>query len=289
MTRTDTTPAEPLTVTQLQELVFNQVGKNLLRYQTIELKIKDTLRLSKFELTFDGLNKYTKDKHDQITCSTFGGLIHKFMGLIEPEENLQSDKDCDAQDRTSSPEYQNGARAFMCFEFTAYRPQDFKNHMLQELQTIVKQRNDFVHNFQEQHDLTSIDGLRKALTELEQQFSDAEFIYKEIDAFCNDVSAIRDRALTAFASHFALITNEDFAAVLAILAFTIKAAPEWVSINSACNYAKESVPEKYAVVKQTFKVKKMVELLQLTGLFEIDEQSTDRGKRIVIRALPLSW
>lgn len=290
MTRTDTTPAEPLTVTQLQEQVFTQVGRNVLRYQYIELKIKDILRLIKIEVAPTAINEFPQSNHipNSKLKSTFGGLIDEFLEFLETEQDQSNQKDTSSESlKRAKKAFGKGALCYFRFNMCVSATLVEKAQLASALRDAVLQRNDMVHHFISQVSMSDVASLSKTLSDLKQQYAQAQFLVDQVRMYAQIAYSTMQRAAFDFQKTEALIELPEEARIVInhILEFCGSSQTEWVSVNHACSYAKDCDPENYAVVKTVSKVKTMSELLRSTGLFEFKQQATANGHKAMIRVV----
>lgn len=292
MTRTDTTPAEPLTVTPLQEQVFTQVGRNVLRYQYIELIIKDILRLIKIEVAPTAISEFTQSNHipnSKLKLKpTFGGLIDEFLEFLETEQDQLNQKDTSSESfKRAKKAFGKGALFYLRSTLFISATTEEKEQLATALRDAVLQRNQLVHHFISQVSMSDVASLTQTLSDLKQQYAQAQFLVDQIRMYAKMAYRLRLQTTFYFQMTASLIALPEEAMIVInhIFEFCGSSQTEWVSVNHACSYAKGCDPENYAVVKTVSKVKTMSELLRSTGLFEFKQQATANGHTAMIRVV----
>ena len=153
-----------------KKIVEQKVGRNVLQFQELELKLKALLSLSKIEGTLSELAARLDKRGNKIKSKTMGQLASQYTDEVL---NLQDELPQDPDDLKE---------AFLRFRFWLDLDDELLKSRTKELTELVSERNDLVHHFLQRNILESKESRDQALNYLDQQHKKIQSEIRHIDS-----------------------------------------------------------------------------------------------------------
>ena len=237
---------------QVRNEVLRRIGRNVLRFQEIENKIK-------FILIFSSSRPdQIQVQLDKVKRQTLGTLIDKFL--------------TDVHSTTNNPEVDDNPDQF---NFKIRLAEPFLHQRRDFLERLVDERNDLIHHFLPRFDPESVSSCKENLTYLDTQH---ESLQSELVVLNHCVNHINDMLQS--------VTGEEgvrlnlAAKVLGILwdvASRFSARDGWTSLTTAEQLVKQTSGNDLKAFKKAYRVKTLREYMETCGLFDIRQDLTKRG------------
>lgn len=163
---------KPKELREAHDQLCQEIGRNLLRFQLLELLLKDLVSKSKVEVTLDSVKQPNADQQ------TLGGISTRFF------EEVVSELD---------PTQANDQSNHLKIEFSFRIPlnQEAKNEWMDRVRKLIKERNDLIHTSLKTMDLKSVESCQKEIDYLTLQRSRIQLEVDWLKEFRNSQSEMR--------------------------------------------------------------------------------------------------
>lgn len=155
-----------------RDRICQETGRNLLRFQLLELLLKDLVSNSKIEVTLESVKQPKTDQQ------TLGGISTRFF-----EEVVSELDPLRASDQT------NHAKIETYFRITL--KEEAKAEWIDRVRKLIKERNDLIHTSLKTMDLKSVESCQKEIDLLIQQRSRIQFEIDWLKEFRNSQTEMR--------------------------------------------------------------------------------------------------
>ncbi|MBE3743435.1 hypothetical protein HJ196_15160 [Vibrio parahaemolyticus] len=259
------------------EDIQQQIGRNILNFQTLEQLLKTILSNQSFSGGMSGLHSAICKKQDAIRKQTLGQLVGQYT-----EESITTG-DTDDTEFKDLDEPQVSVR----FE-TRLTPNDYaeKQKIFSQL---VYERNQLIHHFLPRLDSSSGESLEELSSELDKQnqrvTTEIRFLQSTLKGLDELRRATSDYIKSeAFEKKFELLwlQQSDLVIILSDIASQISRTDGWSSLPLAGKLLKNNFPEEADGMKERYGYKSLKKLLLATEMFEVVDEQTKRGGTIQV-------
>lgn len=264
--------------------VLRKIGRNIMLFQELE-------HLLKFIVVNGELSGFSRDL-EKIKAARVKNISKQTMGTLVGQYIENTNLDSEA----ISSELEVIDDAYLSFRFhfecdaTSYEAKKVR------LANLVSDRNKLVHHLLPRFDSNSVDSCRIIGDELDEQ---SEKVRQEIKDLKAKVKAL-DRAKNLLASFLdseegkkimehSYLVNTPLVIMLGEIAVQMQRADGWTLINTAGQLLKQHLPEEVAVLKENYGHKSLKSLILATEIFDMHEETTDKGGTRVLYRLKSGW
>ncbi len=159
-------------LSKARDRLCQEIGRNLLRFQLLELLLKDLVSTSKVEVTLDSV------KRPQTDQQTLGGISTRFF-----EEVVSDLEPTPANDQTNHLRFESHLRISL--------KEDAKAEWIERVRKLVKERNDLIHTSLKTMDLKSVESCQKEIDFLVLQRGRIQHEIDWLKAFRNSQAEMR--------------------------------------------------------------------------------------------------
>lgn len=166
-----------------QREVQRMLGRCLLRLQQYERQIKAIMADHEMSAPVQAVETARVKRAEGVARKTLGTLVGELVGsfLVGGEPEVVPDAPDDLSDH----------RATVSIRFTlGLSPEDYAQTET-ELRELVQLRNTLVHHFIDQHDLSSVEGCRRAQEALEADYRRIDQHYQRLRSWAEDMDIAR--------------------------------------------------------------------------------------------------
>lgn len=247
--------------------------------------------LLKFIVVNGELSGFSRDL-EKIKAARVKNISKQTMGTLV--EQYIENTNLDSEAISSEPEVIDDAYLSFRFHFecdaTSYEAKKVR------LANLVSDRNKLVHHLLPRFDSNSEDSCRIIGDELDEQ---SEEVRQEIKDLKAKVKAL-DKAKNLFASFLDseegkktieqfYLRNTPLVIMLGEIAVQMQRTDGWTLINTAGQLLKQHLPEEVAVLKENYGHKSLKSLILATEIFDMHEETTDKGGTRVLYRLKSGW
>jgi len=262
--------------------VLRKIGRNLVLFQQVEHILKYLIANGQFSGKTGEIKANKERRAERVHKKTMGMLAGQFLDEI----HLGSDEDTENREELKE--------AYFSFSFKVDCDSVYYESRKQAMASIIDDRNDLIHHLLPKFKPDLIESCLEIGQYLDQQ---REKLLPELDLLKNMVENLQEgrKMLAAF-----LVSEEGkefFASSLPRKSSVVtllediaaeKARPDgWVSLSTAGQLIRQHVPDEILALHEKYGHKTLKGLILATELFDLCEESTDRGGiRVLYRLKP---
>lgn len=269
-----------MTIEQSKNEVLRKIGRNVMLFQQLEQLLKFIITNGSISGYASELESNQKQKNESIKKQTMGQLVGQYLKTTHSAEELIDD----------AKEFKE---AFISFKFQIESDSVYYETKKADLSKMVFERNELIHHVLPRFDLNSLESCIELEYQLDNQ---KEKIIHEINDLEQKIKHLQEvkKALVDFIDsdegkkQFELSWLRQTPLVLLLGDISVQTArPDgWTSINIAGQLIKKYAPEESALLKTKYGYKSLKALILATELFDIYEELTDKGSRILYKLKP---
>lgn len=263
--------------------VLRKIGRNMMLFQQLEHLLKFIISNGSFSGFVSEVSSNKEQRAASIQKQTMGQLVGQYLEATNPEY----------QELSNEPEELK--EAFISFKFHTGCDSVYHETKKDSLAKIVSDRNELVHHMLPKFNTNSVESCIQIDKQLDEQ---REEILCEINELRQKVDSLQEgkKKLAEF-----LISDEGkkqfeiswlrqsrLVLLLGDIAVQTARADGWASINMAGQLIKQHAPEEVALLKERYGYKSLKALLIGTEIFDIYEEPTEKGFRVLYR-LKSGW
>ena len=256
---------------ELNNEIYQKVGKNLVLFQRVEGLLKYLLSNSNISC-YAGELSDTINKQMQEISNSQNGTMGK---LVKQYKNLNQ------TDKADLPISLNKAS----ISFNCNFSQDLERQ--EELTLLVEQRNRLAHCFLEDWDLGDIDNCNLAIEHLSSQHEKAKIEFEHLLA----QAQLLEEAKIELAEFLKIeyLKHSRLIKLLIDISKTQSRQDDWTSLSKAEQLINKDFPKEICGLKKIYKCKTLRRLMEITELFSIHDEATDKGGIRTIYKLKLKY
>lgn len=262
--------------------VLRKIGRNLVLFQQVEHMLKYLIANGQFSGNIGEIKANKEQRAESVRKQTMGMLAGQYLDEIHlgSEENSENQKEL--------------KEAYMSFSFKVEYDSAYYETRKQALASIIDDRNDLIHHLLPKFNPSSINSCLEIDQYLDRQ---REKLLPELDVLKNIVENLQEgnKTLAAFLASeegkefftSSLSRKSSIVTLLEDIAAQ-KARPDgWVSLRTAGQLIKQHAPDEISALHENYGHKTLKGLVLATELFDLCEESTDRGGiRVLYRLKP---
>jgi hypothetical protein len=263
--------------------VLRKIGRNMLLFQQMEKLLKFLIINGKIEGYTDELKSKQEQRSETIYRKTMGKLVGDYI-----EDTFSDFKEIPQTPKDSE-------RVFISFRLNLETDSVYFENKKKILAEIVSDRNELIHNFLPNYDLTSIEGCREIEEHLDQQ---REKLLPEL----NEIKIIIENLVETKNLFYDFLNSDDgkkrfFSPIrggrilyyLGEIASQIVRPDGWTPLSVAGQIIWKQKPEEITDVFKKYCHKTLKKLIMATEIFEIKEEPTKNGGIQVLYRLKPGW
>lgn len=262
--------------------VLRKIGRNILLFQQVEYMLKYLVANGKVSGYISEVSENQKQHTEAIKKQTMGQLVGQYL------ENTHTVRD------ESTGEEERLSEAYMSFSFRVDSDATYYETKRQSLASIVAERNELIHHLLPRFNPDSIESCQETDQFLDQQ---REKLLPEIDTLKTQIESLQDgrEQLAKFLNsdegkkHINLqwLRQSRLVILLGDIAAQMARPDGWALLTSASQLIRQHAPEEVAVLNKRYGHKTLKGLILATELFDIHEETTQKGGiRVLYRLKP---
>lgn len=262
--------------------VLRKIGRNMLLFQQVEHMLKYLIANGQVSGNIGEIKANKEQRTEMVHKQTMGMLPGQYLDEI----HLGRDENTENQEELRE--------AYLSFSFKVECDSDYYETRKQSLASIVDDRNDLIHHLLPKFNPDSIASCMEIDQYLDQQ---REKLLPEFELLKTMVENLQEgmKILAAFlkseeGKEFFVSSLPRKSPVVRLLddIAAQKARPDgWVSLSTAGQVIKQHAPDEISALHEKYGHKTLKGLVLATELFDLCEESTDRGGiRVLYRLKP---
>lgn len=252
--------------------LLQKIGRNLLLFQKLETLLKSLVISSRSELDATGLTEKSQKRKDGILKVTLGSVAQQYL----------DDVHANSESNVSTEENSGSIR--MITRFYLQRSPVELARKVQSFQSLVSERNEFVHHLQPSIDFSSVDSMTALGESLDSQrervqaeIDEAENILQSFNSIIADVKKIFASDLVITALHASILSTSPIIALLREIASDPEREDGWTLLSHAGHVLHKALPEDMQSLKSTYGEKNLKAIMVKSGNFEFKDEPTNKG------------
>lgn len=262
-------------INELQDKVYLLLGKHLIRFQTVEMRLKNLLRCNCSVI----MEKESSPQiiAPQVQNYTLGGLstnaLNSFFILDTVEESQLIEK-ADSASRID-------------MKISCNLSENSHQELNFQLQEFVKDRNFLVHNFQEKFNLSRLDECQQAVDFLLELEKKHQPFLDQFEQYCLAAQKGIDTQISflksnIFKTHFIFPLDEIYKEIQLFINNHRKNGG-WISFTTVVMHIVNNFPNVNQKIKNKYGFKNINDLILNSGLFLLQSEPTQKGEKILIK------
>lgn len=263
-------------IEKLRDRIFLLLGKHLIRFQTIEMRLKALIKMNKTIVSQS--NNTPIIIEPSVQNQTLGGLTTRAINdLFISNSNLS------ISDNSETP--LNSIR--IDFNIAFHLDDQSREKLSIEFQNFVQDRNFLTHHFQEKFNLSNLTDCEEAikfLLELEkkhQPFLDKfeQYCLSTKNSFETHIDFLKSNI---FKTHLIFPSDEIYKEIQILIGNNTK-NDGWISLTTIVASIFKKFPDANKYIKIEYEFKNLHDLILNSGLFLLKVEPTIKGERILIK------
>ena len=263
-------------IEKLRDRIFLLLGKHLIRFQTIEMRLKALIKMNKTIVSQS--NNTPIIIEPSVQNQTLGGLTTRAINdLFISNSNLST------SDNSETP--LNSIR--IDFNIAFHLDDQSREKLSIEFQNFVQDRNFLTHHFQEKFNLSNLTDCEEAikfLLELEkkhQPFLDKfeQYCLSTKNSFETHIDFLKSNI---FKTHLIFPSDEIYKEIQILIGNNQK-NDGWISLTTIAASIFKKFPDTNKYIKMEYEFKNLHDLILNSGLFLLKVEPTIKGERILIK------
>lgn len=270
-----------LALIKMRDEVFRKIGRNLLNFQKIELMLKHLIANGRISGYMSEIKDNQQRRVAAVHKQTMGNLVGQFI------ENTLISLENSPEPTTERKE------PYLSFSFNVEADADFYESKKQALKSLVDDRNDLIHHLLPRFNPDSIESCLEIEKYLDQQRERLIPEYDHLKSLIDNFEEIKKVHIDFFNSeegkkqfelHF--LQQSPLVALLLDISIQHLRADGWTLFNVASQQIRLILPEEMRQLKIKWGYKTLKELVLATEYFDIIEEPTEKGGRVLYRSKP---
>lgn len=252
--------------------LLQKIGRNLLLFQKLETLLKSLVISSRSESDSTGLTEKSQKRKDGIQKVTLGSVAQQYLN------------DVHANSESNVPTEENSGSIRMITRFSLQRSPVELAGKEQSFQSLVSERNEFVHHLLPSIDFSSVDSMTALGERLDSQrervkaeIDEAENILQSFNSIIADVKKIFASDLVITALHASILSTSPIVALLREIASDPEREDGWTLLSHAGHVLHKALPEDMQSLKSTYGEKNLKAIMVKSGNFEFKDEPTQKG------------
>lgn len=262
-------------INELNDRIFSLLGKHLIRFQTVEMRLKNLMKMNKTIISQSNNEPSIKEPH--VHNQTLGGLSTKALNSLFLLDAVE--------DHSVIEEPINAIRFDMrvSFNLCEHSHQKLNN----QLQDFVLDRNFIAHHFQEKYNLSILEDSEQAIEFLLNLEKKHKPFLDQFEQYClsaqrglnTQISYLKSNL---FKTHLIFPADEIYKEIK-ILIEANKKNNGWISLTTISVSISKKFPDANKKIKTEYDFKNLNDLVLNSGLFLLKIEPTARGEKILIQ------
>jgi hypothetical protein len=268
--------------------VFRKIGRNVVLFQQLEQLLKSMIVASEIRSSADGLPENQAKRAEMVAKQTMGALGKSFREDVFV-------KSSDARpERDTSIESSESLLPGISTRFYFQVEDDFHEDLAGNLNSLVVERNELIHQLPVKWNLNSLDGCRALEAHLDVQQSRFLPVMETLtELHCSMFETMKecgeflqsDEGKRQFA--LATLRQSRLVVWLCDIAKNKARSDGWVVFDKAKQVVRDNAPEELTQLEKRHGYKRLQDAMLATEWFELSEEMTTKnGRRMIYRIKP---
>lgn len=252
--------------------LLQKIGRNLLLFQELEKALKSLLILSQIEIDSFGITEKSQKRNDGIQRITLGAVVQQYLDDV----HFSSESDIQTEESIRSIR--------LISRFSLQASADDIASKEQSFQSLVSERNEFVHHLLPSIDFSSIvsmtalgDRLDAQRERVKAEITEAENILQTLKATWADLKNIFSSDAFITALQASMLSTSPIVALLREIASEPDRADGWTLLSRAGHILHKALPEDMQSLKSKYGERNLKTIMMKSGNFEFKDESTTKG------------
>ncbi|NNH86953.1 OST-HTH/LOTUS domain-containing protein [Acinetobacter terrae] len=262
-------------IIEITDRIFLLLGKHLIRFQTIEMRLKALIKMNKTIISQP--NNAPIIREPAVQNQTLGGLSTKALNSLFLLDTVEEDRVIE--------ESSNALRLDIKVSFNLCEHNHQKLNT--QLQEFVADRNFIAHHFQEKFSLSTLDGCQQAIDFLLQLEKKHKPFLDQFEQYYLNAQRGLDTQISylksnLFKTHFIFPADKIYKEIQ-ILIDDNKKNDGWISLTTIGVSISKKFPDANKKIKTEYGFKNLNDLILNSGLFLLKIEPTSKGEKILIQ------
>jgi hypothetical protein len=260
-----------------QSEIQQKVGRNVILLQQLELMLKYLLTFARIEVRGTRVMRGPQDNNSQVAQKTLGPVVDQYLRevLYANDKFLEDEAD------------PNEVSFKFCFRTDTGKiaPETKK----QALEAIVNERNELIHNLLPRIKPDRPETYEETIEFLDDQFNNISPYIEEMKSQCAAVKNALEYLASDCAQReveLAWLRQSRLVLLLGDIAAQMARQDGWALMSHAGQLAQKHAPGEMLALREKYGHKTLKQLLIATELFDLKEEATEKGIRVLYRLKP---
>ncbi|MFH7805819.1 MULTISPECIES: OST-HTH/LOTUS domain-containing protein [unclassified Acinetobacter] len=262
-------------IEEIRERIYSLLGKHLIRFQTIEMRLKTLMKINKTIISKPNNSPLVIEP--SVQNQTLGGLSTKALNSLFLVNPLEED--------TIITEPNNTLRLDMKISFNLCE----HNHqrLNSQFQEFVTDRNFIAHHFQEKYNLSNLDESKEAVDFLLNLEKKHKPFLDQFEQYCLNAQKSLETQIDflksdLFKARFIFPSDEIYKEIEKLI-INNKKNDGWISLTTVGVSINKKFPNANKKIKTEYGFKNLNDLLLNSGLFLLKIEPTSKGEKMLIQ------
>ncbi|GAC27867.1 OST-HTH/LOTUS domain-containing protein [Brumicola pallidula] len=263
--------------------VLRKIGRNMMLFQHLEHLLKYVVANGKFSGFKSELEDIKVKQAATINSQTMGQLVGQYIETTHSISEARED------------ELQDGDETYFSFSFSFESDAVYYETKKADLANLVSERNELVHHLLPSFNTDSVASCEALGNKLEKQSKRIRQEIEEIRAIAMALNEGRKELSDFLVSEegkkqitISFLRQSRLVILLGDIASQMAREDGWTLMGKAGLLLREHAPEEIAQLKERYGHKTLRSLILATEIFDIFEESTEKGARVLYR-LKAGW
>jgi hypothetical protein len=264
--------------------ILRKIGRNIILFQQLEQLLKYLCVNEDISGFASQLQNLTEQRNASIHKQTMGQLVGQYINSVNPEP----------KELPAEPE--EIEEAYVAFKFRIDCDAVYFEKKKEALANLVSERNNLVHHLLPKFDLSNPESCKTIGIKLDDQ---SERIRDQINDLRANVKALNDgkKELSKFLAseegkrqfELSFLQQSRLVVLLGEIAVQTARPDGWALMSVAGQLIRQHAPEEIALLKERYGHKSLKSLILETELFDLHEETTEKGGIRVLYRLKSGW
>ena len=262
-------------IEELRDKIFLLLGKHLIRFQTVEMRLKSLLKLNRTIILENKNSPLVIEP--PVRNQTLGGLSTKALNSLFLLDSVEEDQ--------LIKEGTNTLRIDMKFSFNLSENSHLE--LNSQLQEFVTDRNFLTHHFQEKFNLSKLAECQQAIDFLLELEKKHKPFLDRFEQYCLTAQKGIDTQISfmqsnLFKTHFIFPSDEIYKEIQILINNNTK-NNGWISLTTIASSISKKFPDANKKIKIEYGFKNLHDLVLNSGIFLLKIEPTTKGEKILIQ------
>lgn len=266
--------------------VHRKIGRNMMLFQQLEYLLKHFVASSSFSVSVSKLGLVKTEPTTRVQKLTLGSLVGKYLETSSTEsfEDLGDESD----------ELEDTTMVFLSYKYhTQYYDAASFEAKKEALAQMVSDRNQLIHHLLPQFDAKSLESCVQIGKQLDGQMEQVLTAIDELKEVNNSRDQVNKTLVQFMMSdegkrqfELSWLWQSRLVLLLGEIASQNARTDGWCSLSTASHRIRQEAPEEVALLKNKYGHKSLKALILATEMFNLHEEPTAKGLRVLYRLKP---